>query len=126
MGVIRNYSEYDVICEALTALDMIADQEHTDKVTTGCLYKLLTNLVDDYSSVGHVTSEQLFKDLGYVKTVQENFKSIIYYSTTKDWHSIVFYLDTHEVKLINNEDKYVTVNTDLNKAIQLQLLELGW
>ena len=90
----------------------------------GLTYELLSKLANDYTS--GKTAEDYFKELNFTKKVHENFNSIIYYSNTNEWLAIAFYLDTHEVKLIDNEDKYITIDPDLNKAIQMQILELGW
>ena len=124
MSIIKNYSEYDVICNALLALEDIASQESESATLKGSIYELLSKLANDYSS--DKTAEDYFKELNFTKKVHENFQSIIYYSNTNEWLAIAFYLDTHEVKLINNEDKYITIDIDLNKAIQMQILELGW
>ena len=74
----------------------------------------------------NLDKKDYFKELNFTKKVHENFNSIIYYSNTNEWLAIAFYLDTHEVKLIDNEDKYITIDMALNKAIQMQILELGW
>ena len=124
MSIIKNYSEYDVICNALLALEDIASQESESTTLKGHTYELLNKLANDYTS--GKTAEDYFKELNFTKKVHENFNSIIYYSNTNEWLAIAFYLDTHEVKLINNEDKYITIDPDLNKAIQMQILELGW
>ena len=124
MSIIKNYSEYDVICHALLALEDIASQESESTTLEGLTYELLSRLANDYTS--GKTAEDYFKELNFTKKVHENFNSIIYYSNTNEWLAIAFYLDTHEVKLINNEDKYITIDQDLNKAIQMQILELGW
>ena len=124
MSIIKNYSEYDVICNALLALEDIASQESESTTLKSFTYELLSKLANDYTL--DKTAEDYFKELNFTKKVHENFNSIIYYSNTNEWLAIAFYLDTHEVKLIDNEDKYITINSDLNKAIQMQILELGW
>ena len=124
MSIIKNYSEYDVICNALLALEDIASQESEGTTLHGSTYELLSKLANDYTS--GKTAEDYFKELNFTKKVHENFNSIIYYSNTNEWLAIAFYLDTHEVKLINNEDKYITIDMALNKAIQMQIVELGW
>ena len=124
MSIIKNYSEYDVICNALLALEDIASQESESTTLKSFTYELLSKLANDYTSCK--TAEDYFKELNFTKKVHENFNSIIYYSNTNEWLAIAFYLDTHEVKLINNEDKYITIDIDLNRAIQMQILELGW
>ena len=124
MSIIKNYSEYDVICNALLALEDIASQESESATLKSFTYELLSKLANDYTS--DKTAEDYFKELNFTKKVHENFNSIIYYSNTNEWLAIAFYLDTHEVKLINNEDKYITIDMDLNRAIQMQILELGW
>ena len=124
MSIIKNYSEYDVICNALLALEDIASQESEGATLKGLTYGLLNELVNDYASCK--TAEDYFKELNFTKKIHENFNSIIYYSNTNEWLAIAFYLDTHEVKLIDNEDKYITIDMALNKAIQMQILELGW
>ena len=124
MSIIKNYSEYDVICNALLALEDIASQESESTTLKGLTYDLLSKLANDYTS--GKTAEDYFKELNFTKKVHENFNSIIYYSNTNEWLAIAFYLDTHEVKLIDNEDKYITVDMTLNRAIQMQILELGW
>lgn len=118
-----NYSEYSVICEALNNLDSIISQEAKDKISSGYVYKLLTNLEKDYQT--KKTAEDYFKELCYEKSVFDNLNCIIYFSTTNKWHSIVFYLDTHEVKIIG-EENYITLTVDLLTAIQKQIVELGW
>ena len=124
MSTIKNYSEYDVICNALLALEDIASQESESATLKSFTYELLSKLANDYTS--DKTAEDYFKELNFTKKVHENFNSIIYYSNTNEWLAIAFYLDTHEVKLIDNEDKYITIDMALNKAIQMQILELGW
>ena len=124
MSIIKNYSEYDVICNALLALEDIASQESESATLKSFTYELLSKLANDYTS--DKTAEDYFKELNFTKKVHENFNSIIYYSNTNEWLAIAFYLDTHEVKLIDNEDKYITIDMALNKAIQMQILELGW
>ena len=124
MSIIKNYSEYDVICNALLALEDIASQESESATLKSFTYELLSKLANDYTS--DKTAEDYFKELNFTKKVNENFNSIIYYSNTNEWLAIAFYLDTHEVKLIDNEDKYITIDMALNKAIQMQILELGW
>ena len=124
MSIIKNYSEYDVICNALLALEDIASQESESATLKSFTYELLSKLANDYTS--GKTAEDYFKELNFTKKVHENFNSIIYYSNTNEWLAIAFYLDTHEVKLIDNEDKYITVDMTLNRAIQMQILELGW
>lgn len=124
MSIIKNYSEYDVICNALLALEDIASQESEGTTLKSLTYELLSMLANDYTL--DKTAEDYFKELNFTKKVHENFNSIIYYSNTNEWLAIAFYLDTHEVKLIDNEDKYITIDTALNKAIQMQILELGW
>ena len=124
MSIIKNYSEYDVICNALLALEDIASQESEGTTLKSLTYELLSKLANDYTS--GKTAEDYFKELNFTKKVHENFNSIIYYSNTNEWLAIAFYLNTHEVKLIDNEDKYITVDIALNNAIQMQILELGW
>ena len=122
MGVIKNYSEYDIVCEALNALENVANQEN--RQPQGSLYSILSEMARSYDS--GLTAEDLFKALNYTKSIQNNFKSLIYYSNSNEWHAVVFYLDTQEVKLINNEDTYVTISQELHKAIMKQIEELGW
>src|SRR5574344_560285 len=124
MSIIKNYSEYDVICNALLALEDIASQESESTTLKGLTYELLSMLVNDYTS--GKTAEDYFKELNFTKKGHENFHSIIYYSNTNEWLPIAFYQDTHEVNLIDKEEKYITIDMGLNKAIQMQILELGW
>ena len=122
MSLIRNFSEYEIICEALNALENVANQEN--RQPGGSLYNILSEAVRNYDS--GLTAEDLFNALDYTKSIQNNFKSLIFYSNSNEWHAVVFYLDTHEVKLINNEDTYVTISKELHKAIMKQIEELGW
>ena len=122
MSVIKNYSEYDIVCEALNALENVANQEN--RQPEGPLYSILSEMTRSYDS--GLTAEDLFNALDYTKSIQNNFKSLIFYSNSNEWHAVVFYLDTQEVKLINNEDTYVTISKELHKAIMKQIEELGW
>ena len=124
MSIIKNYSEYDVICNALLALEDIASQESEGTTLKGLTYELLNKLINDYK-LGKIALDY-FKELNFTKRVDEDINSIIYYSNINEWLAIAFYLDTHEVKLIDNEYKYITIDMALNKAIQMQILELGW
>ena len=101
--------------------DISSEEYYIDE---NSIHEVYDGRVNDYTSCK--TAEDYFKELNFTKKVHENFHSIIYYSNTNEWLAIAFYLDTHEVKLIDNEDKYITIDPDLNKAIQMQILELGW
>ena len=47
MSIIKNYSEYDVICNALLALEDIASQESESTTLKSFTYELLNKLVND-------------------------------------------------------------------------------
>ena len=71
MSIIKNCSEYDVICNALLALEDIASQESESATLKSFTYELLSKLANDYTS--GKTAEDYFKELNFTKKVHENY-----------------------------------------------------